>query len=233
MAQGSMTTNMPSAEMEKLVRRSYQYVAMFNVNNKFAMDEKNPMNTGGWNRVKANTKLADHTMKAIARPNNDTLYSGATIDVTAEPIILDLPAFNTIYASLMVTGYDHYVNIPLSTRKGNFAEPTKVLFYSERTPGYDGKPVNGVDMVFRATGDYLSAVIRIMPHANEPERLKANLEAMKQIRVVPLSEFLGKSKREKKEATIPKFGESDFDVFENNLLEVMQFVFQSYNIRPK
>jgi hypothetical protein len=225
MAQGSMTTNMTSAEMENLVRRSYQYVAMFNVNNKFATDEKNPMNTGGWNRVKTNTKLADHTMKAIARPNNDTLYSGATIDVTAEPIILELPAFDTVYASLMVTGYDHYVNIPLSTQKGNFAEPTKVLFYSERTPGYDGEPVNGVDMVFEATGDYLSAVIRIMPHANEPKRLKANLEAMKQIRVVPLSGFLGKSKRGEKEATIPKFGESDFDVFENNLLEVMQFVF--------
>jgi hypothetical protein len=224
MAQGSMTTNMTSAEMENLVRRSYQYVAMFNVNNKFAMDEKNPMNTGGWNRVKANTKLTDHTMKAIARPNNDTLYIGAMLDVTAEPVILELPAFDTIYASLMVTGYDHYVNIPLSAQNGDFAEPAKVLFYSERTLGCDGEPVNGVDTVFKATGDYLSAVIRIMPHANEPERLKANLEAMKQVRVVPLSEFLGKGKREEN-ATFPQFGKSDFDIFENNLLEVMQFVF--------
>ena len=33
--------------MEELVRRSYQYVAMFNVNNKFALDPDNPMTTGG------------------------------------------------------------------------------------------------------------------------------------------------------------------------------------------
>jgi hypothetical protein len=56
-----------------MVLRSYQYVAMFNVSNKFALDAENPMNSGGYNRVKANTELADHTVQAIARPNNDTL----------------------------------------------------------------------------------------------------------------------------------------------------------------
>jgi hypothetical protein len=39
------------------------------------------------------------------------------IDVTGEPVILEIPAFDTGYASLMVTGYDHYVNIPLSTSR--------------------------------------------------------------------------------------------------------------------
>lgn len=62
--------------------RSYQYVTMFDVNNKFALDPANPMNTGGCDRVFANTTLADHTLKAIARPNNDTLYVGATVDLT-------------------------------------------------------------------------------------------------------------------------------------------------------
>jgi len=223
---------MTDEQIEDLVRQSYRFVAMYNVNNKFVFDDKNPMNTGDWNRVKANTTLTDHTMRAIARPNNDTLYIDAMLDVTAEPVILELPAFDTIYASLMVTGYDHYVNIPLSTRNGDFAEPTKVLFYSERTPGYDGEPVDGVDKVFEATGDYLSAVIRVMPHANEPERLKANLEAMKQVRVVPLSEFLGKGKPKIEETNFPEFGENDFAIFENNLLEVMQFVFNHTTFDP-
>ena len=61
------------AQVEDIVRRSWQYVAMYNVNNKFAMDPTNPLSTGGWNRIKANTALADHTLKAIPRPNNDTL----------------------------------------------------------------------------------------------------------------------------------------------------------------
>lgn len=57
-------------EMENLVLRSYPYVAMFNVNNKFALDANNPMNSGGYNRVKANTELADHTVQAIAQPHD-------------------------------------------------------------------------------------------------------------------------------------------------------------------
>ncbi len=42
-------------QVEDIVRRSYQYVAMYNVNNKFAMDPGNPLSPGGWNRIKANT----------------------------------------------------------------------------------------------------------------------------------------------------------------------------------
>ena len=45
------TTSLPAVEltdeqMENLVRRSYQYVAMYNVINKAAMQEDNPMKTG-------------------------------------------------------------------------------------------------------------------------------------------------------------------------------------------
>jgi hypothetical protein len=228
----AMAAEMTDEEMEDLVRQSYRFVAMYNVNNKAVMDENNPLSTGGWNKIVANTQLTDHTMKAIARPNNDTLYTTAALDVTEEPIILDIPAFDSVYVSLMVTGYDHYVNVPLSTQKGDFDEPTKILFYSERTPGYDGEPVEGVEHIFEATGDYLSAVFRVMPHSDEPERMERNLASMKGVKVVPLSEYLGKDKPEAKEVTFPDFGQSDFDVFEENLLEVMQFVFNHTTFDP-
>ena len=39
---------------------------MYNVNNKFALKQ------GGWNTCDADTELKDHTMREIARPNNDT-----------------------------------------------------------------------------------------------------------------------------------------------------------------
>ena len=64
-ASASSTTDfiaLSDKEVENIVRRSYQYVAMYNVNNKSALDRSNPMGTGGWNRVKANTALADHTL---------------------------------------------------------------------------------------------------------------------------------------------------------------------------
>lgn len=95
------------AELRNLVERSYQYVAMFNVNNKMALDKTPPSFTGGYNRVYVNSELLDHTHKFIARPNNDTLYVLAMVDVTEEPLVLVTPAFDSVYVSLMATAYDH------------------------------------------------------------------------------------------------------------------------------
>jgi hypothetical protein len=237
-ADSSKQVVLTEEQMDELVLRSYPYVAMFNVNNKFALDTNNPLSSGGYNRVKANTNLADHTVRAIARPNNDTLYLIAMIDVTEEPIVMEMPAFDSTYVSLMVTGYDHYVNIPMSTGQGDFDKPSTILFYSERTPGYAGKPVEGVDQVVEVTGDFVSAVLRVMPHAAEPERLEANREAMRSVELKSLPTFLGKSGSDVKNlslredlARFPAFG-SDFEIFEDRYLEVMQFVVNHTTFDP-
>jgi hypothetical protein len=39
-------TKLSDKDIDNLVRRSYQYVAMYNVINKSAMDKKNPMDVG-------------------------------------------------------------------------------------------------------------------------------------------------------------------------------------------
>ena len=80
-------------------------------------------------------------MREIARPNNDTLYVSALLDLRKDAVILEMPAFDSDYVSLMVTGYDHYVNVPMATRLGDFRKPEKMLFYTERTEGYNGEPV--------------------------------------------------------------------------------------------
>jgi len=207
------------AEIENLVRHSYQYVAMYNVNNKFAIKQ------GGWNTVDADTQLKDHTMREIARPNNDTLYISALLDLRKDPVILEMPAFDSDYVSLMVTGYDHHVNIPMATRLGDFGKPEKILFYTERTEGYDGEPVEGVDKVFEATGDFISAVLRIMPHANDEERFNRIVQQMEQVGIETLSEFRGEPAKPIDDVEFPAVGQRDADIFGDNLLEVMQFVF--------
>ena len=214
-------------DIENLVKRSYQYVAMFNVNNKFAAKQ------GGWNTCDPDTELKDHTMREIARPNNDTLYLSCLIDLRKDPVILEIPAFDSNYVSLMVTGYDHYVNIPMSTRLGDFRKPEKMLFYSARTEGYDGEPVEGVDRVFEATGDFVSAVFRIMPHANDPKRFKKIVEQMKSLKLVTLSEYERGEPKPIDDVAFPPVGDTDADVFENNLLEVMQFVFNHTTFDPE
>jgi len=214
------------AQIDNLVRRSYQYVAMYNVNNKFALKQ------GGWNTCDADTKLKDHTMREIARPNNDTLYISCLLDLRKDPVILEMPAFDSKYVSLMITGYDHYVNIPMSTGQGDFRKPAKMLIYSARTAGYKGEPVKGVDRLFEATGDFISAVFRTTPHGNEPERFKRIVKQMQSVKLVTLSEFRGGKAKPIDDIQFPPVGKTDADVFGNNLLEVMQFVFNHTTFDP-
>jgi hypothetical protein len=143
-----------------------------------------------------------------------------------------MPAFDSKYVSLMITGYDHYVNIPMSTRVGDFQKPEKMLIYSARTEGYDGKPVEGIDRTFEATGDFLLAVFRVMPHANEPERFERITGQMKSVKLVTLSEYQGGEAKPADDVAFPQVGEKDADIFGNNLLEVMQFVFNHTTFDP-
>jgi len=220
------TIELTDDQITNIVERSYQYVAMYNVNNKFAMDD-------GWHNIVPDTTLKDHTMQVIARPNNDTLYIGSMLDLRKDAVILDLPAFDSKYVSLMVTGYDHYVNVPLSVTMGDFKKPEKVLFYTERTEGYDGSSITNVDRNFEMTGDFVSAVIRVMPHANDKALFEKIIGQMKSVKVVTLSEFQGEPAKFINDVQFPAVGETDLDVFENNFLEVMQFVVNHNSFDPE
>jgi len=215
------------AQVDNLVRRSYQYVAMYNVNNKFALKQ------GAWNTCVADTRLKDHTMREIARPNNDTLYISCLVDLRKDPVILEMPTFDSKYVSLMITGYDHYVNIPMSTRQGDFRKPEKMLLYSAHTAGYKGEPVKGVDRRFTATGDFVSVVFRVMPHGNDPERFKRIAKEMQAVKLRTLSEYRGGKAKPIDDIQFPPVGKTDADIFGNNLLEVMQFVLNHTTFDPK
>lgn len=211
--------SLTDAQIDNIVRRSYQYVAMYNVNNKFALKQ------GGWNTCAADTRLKDHTMREIARPNNDTLYISCLADLRKDPVILEMPAFDSKYVSLMITGYDHYVNIPMSTGQGDFKKPEKMLVYSAHTEGYNGQAVKGVDRKFEATGDFISIVWRVMPHASDPTRFERIKQQMQSVKMQTLSEFQGGQAKPLNDVQFPSVGKTDADIFGNNLLEVMQFVF--------
>jgi hypothetical protein len=228
--QSASAVELSDEEVDKLVRLSYQYVAMYNVINKGAMDKENPAMTG-WNGTYAARGLMDHTMKAIARPNNDTLYVTSILDLSNEPVVVSYPAFDSKFVALETSAYDHYVDIPLSTTEGDFKKPTRILYYTARSKGYSGEPVDGVDKVMEMSGDFVIAFLRVMPHAAEPERMKKNLAAMQEVRVQPLSEYLGKPARAAKPIDFPAYS-SDFGIYENNLLEVMQFVFNHTTFDP-
>lgn len=190
----SQQVSLSRDQVENIVRRSYQYVAMYNVNNKGAeAPASSPMGTGGWNKLSLNTSLFDASIKLIARPNNDTLYQIAMLDLRDQPMILDVPAFDSKYVSLETSAYDHYVGVPLSSVKGDYKKPEKVLFYTERTQGYNaGDEIEGIDRYFEMSGDFVIAFHRIMPHANEPEKFERISAQINELQLMSLSEYQGK-----------------------------------------
>jgi hypothetical protein len=124
-------------QIEEIVKRSYQYVAMYNVNNKTALI-KEGITTGGYNKGLKMMELLDHEVKLLARPNNDVLYQTVMIDLRKDAFVIEIPAMESKYVSLLTGSYDHYVQIPLSTVEGDFQEALTILLYTERTEGYKG-----------------------------------------------------------------------------------------------
>ena len=228
-----VASSLSREQVENVVQRSYQYVAMFNVIQKFVLDPASGgMFMDGFNRPVALTVLTDHTMKSIARPNNDTLYQGAVLDLRHDPVIIDFPAIDSKYVCLETSGYAHYVGVPLATSEGDFKEPTKLLFYTDRTENYRGQPVEGIDRIVKADDDFLVAFLRAMPHQADRARMAGIIQALKNVKVVTLSEFQGKQAKDFSDTKFPAYGKTDGDVFATNLLEVMQFIFNHTTFDP-
>ena len=139
-------------------------------------------------------------------------------------MVVSYPPSESKFVALEISAYDHYCDIPLSTTKEDFGEPTKLLYCTRRTKDYKGEPVEGVDWIIEMTGDFAIAFLRVMPHAAEPERLEKNLAAMKQVKAITLAEYLGQQPKPVEEANFPAYQETDADIYEKNFLEVMPFV---------
>lgn len=230
-AKSKEVVSLSEAKVEKIVRLSYQYVAMYNVINKAAADQDNPMMTG-WNGTFAAKGLLDHNMQAIARPNNDTLYVTSVLDLYNEPVVIHYPAFDSKFVCLETSAYDHYCDIPLSTTKGDFKSPIKILYYTARSKGYSGEPIDGIDKALELTGDFVISFLRVMPHAAEPKRMQKNLTAMRKVKVQTLSEYMGNPSKPHEKIDFPAFN-TDAGIYEKNFLEVMQFIFNHTTFDPK
>ena len=206
MVQAEKSVKLSDEQIENLVKRSYQYVAMYNVNQKIALAEEG-MSTRGYNKGFRTTDLLDHTAQMIARPNNDVLYQVAMLDLRKDAIVLKLPAMESKYVSLLTSGYDHYVEIPLSTVEVDFQEPRTILFYTERTAGYSGEEIEGIDEAFEMTGDFVHACLRVMPHANDPELYKRVVKQINAIDGMTLSEYLGKPAPKTDDVEFPSYAQ--------------------------
>lgn len=84
----------------------------------------------------------------------------------------------------------------------------------------------------KVDGDFMIAFLRAMPHQADPPRMARIVQTLKDTKVVTLFEFQGKPARDSSDVKFPAYGKTDGDVFANNLLEVMQFVFDHTTFDP-
>jgi hypothetical protein len=213
-----------SAEAENIVRRSYQYVALYNTLFNWALNHKSPFYSGGWNKTYKAQGLMDASARDVPRPNNDSLYIMSMMDLRAEPVVVHYPGFASRDVSLETSALDHYVNIPLATSKGDFATPKTMLFYSARTSGYSGQAVAGVDTIMELSGDFASAFLRVMPEAADPKKFHENMAAIQNVKLQTLSEYQGHAPKPVAKVAFPTYSNTS-DTFSNHFVSVMQFVF--------
>ena len=71
-----------------------------------------------------------------------------------------------------------------------------------------------------------------MPHQAYPTRMAGIVQALRDVKVVTLSQLKGEPAKDSSDAKFPPYGKTDGDVFADNLLEVMQFVFNHTTFDP-
>ena len=139
-----------------------------------------------FNAVVHNTSLLGPDYTLIVRPNNDTLYSAAWLDLRAEPMVLAVPAVppERYYSFQMIDLLTHNFGYV-----GSRATGTEAGHYLIAGPRWQGRSPDDIDGVFRAMSDFVLALGRTEVFGAGDI---ANVAAIQQgYALTPLSEFAG------------------------------------------
>jgi hypothetical protein len=101
--------------------------------------------------------LADHNSRAVTTPNNDTLYSSASLDLSGSPAALDTPDFGDRYYSIAFM--DAFTNnFVILGRRTTGGAPLHRLIVG---PDWHGEVPPGVQLI-RAPGNWIWVLVRIL-----------------------------------------------------------------------
>ena len=87
-------------------------------------------------------EFPDHNMKAVVKPNVDTYYSNAWLDLSVEPQILSMPATNRYY---LLPFYDAYSNVFASP--GTRTTGTTAQTFMIAGPDWKGETPEGFQLI--------------------------------------------------------------------------------------
>lgn len=145
------------------------------------------VSTENFNKFTRTETLFGPESKTVVRPNNDTIYSTAWLDLRAEPLVVELPAVSDRYFSLqLVDMYTH--NFAYA---GSRATGTGSVTVMIAGPYWEGETPSGIDHVFCSEGDYVYCVIRTAVNSEKPGDLQRVIDIQQRCSLLTLGEYTG------------------------------------------
>jgi DNA sulfur modification protein DndE len=132
------------------------------------------------------TKFPDANYKDIVRPNVDTLYSMAWLDLEQEPMVLDLPDTNKRYYLMpMLDGWTNVFDSPGSRTTGTLKNKVVIV-----GPNWKGEEPTNMKIIRSPTN--MAWVVGRIETKNAQDGKKTVAKIQKSIKLYPLS-YNGKS----------------------------------------
>ncbi len=169
----------------EISKKAYIYVlplyVMYRTRWRAVFNPENPYG-GIINDFRHSRMLADPTIRAVSGPNNDTLYSGAWLDLEPDPLVLHVPDTDGRYYSVQFL--DFYTN--------NFAcigrrtTGTREGDYLVIGPNYEGEVPSGLQVIKSPTNAVLLTSRFLI---DGPEDLLDVFELQNHLSITPFSSW--------------------------------------------
>lgn len=153
-----------------------------------AIDKTAPGYGGPFNQLVHKTTLLGPEFKDIVRPNNDTMYSFAWLDLRAQPIVITVPEVKDRYYSVQLVDMFTHNFAYVGTR----ATGTAAGSYVVAGPQWQGTKPGDTKEVFRSESNFVYCIIRT--EVDGPKDVAAVVELQKRYLLTPMNVFLGRSR---------------------------------------
>jgi hypothetical protein len=153
-----------------------------------AVDRTAPGHLGPFNQLAHKTELIGPGFKDVVRPNNDTMYSLAWLDLRAQPIVVTVPEIKDRYYSVQLVDMFTHNFAYVGTR----ATGTEPGSYVIAGPEWQGTKPGDVKEVFRSETNFVYCIIRT--EVDGPRDVTAVVELQKRYLLTPMNVFLGRSR---------------------------------------
>ena len=196
----------------------YNYKTVYS----YALDKNNSNGAKNFNTFKNYSKSFTALDTTIVTPNNDTPYSWAILNLSDEPIVLEVPEItkNRYYVMQLIDAYTYNFAYVGSRATGN-----KAGKYLIAGPKWKGETPKGIDKVFTSETNLVTILGRTeMDNVNETNIIK-NIQSG--YRIIPLHEYTKTTAPEsvKYAMPLPEWKEADYKSLEfiNVLNSLLQY----------